>query len=57
MAEIRANGRSSVTGKFGKVPLVEKRGGKVPTGTVGVVRPPAGGSTPKASPQVSKKAK
>jgi hypothetical protein len=36
--------RSSASGKFGKVPVIEKRGGKVPTGSVVVATPPKGGS-------------
>lgn len=39
-------GRSSASGKFGRVPVLEKRGGKVPTGSVGSAMPPKGGSKP-----------
>jgi len=46
------SGRSSDSDKYGRVPIPPKRGGKVPTGSVGSVTPPKGGSKP-ASPSSS----
>ncbi len=48
---VNGAGRRSGSGKFGKVPVLEKKGGKVPTGSVGNANPPKGGS--KQSPSSS----